>query len=60
MLLEYILDYRSSSLVYERIFLRTLKALELEGKLIRDKFILKLYVDADEVEKLEAFATLFS
>jgi len=59
-LLEYILDYRSSSLVYERIFLRTLKALELEGKLIRDKFILKLYVDADEVEKLEAFATLFS
>jgi len=60
MLLEYKLDYRSSSLVYERIFLHVLKELDLEGKLLRDKFLLKLYVDADTPEKLEEFATVFA
>ena len=60
MLLEYKLDYRSFSLVYERIFLRLLKELNLEGKLIRDKFILKLYVEADTPEELESVATRFA
>lgn len=60
MLLEYKLDHRSSSLVYERIFLRLLKDLSLEGKIIKENFLLKLYVDADTPEKLEEFATVFS
>jgi len=59
MLLEYQFDYRSFSLVYEKIFLRTLKSLNLEGRLSRDKFILKLYVKAETPQKLEEFATLF-
>jgi len=60
MLLEYRIDYRSSSLVYEKIFLRTLKSLDLEGRLSRDRFILKLYVEAETPEELEEFATLFA
>lgn len=60
MLLEYKLDYRSDSLVYERIFLKVLKELGLEGKLLRDKFLLKLYVDAETPEQLEVFATRFA
>lgn len=60
MLLEYELDYRSDSLVYERIFLKALKELDLAGKILRDKFLLKLYVEADTPEQLEAFSTLFA
>jgi len=60
MILEYRLDYRSSSLVYERIFLRTLKTLGLHGKIIKENFLLKLYVETDDTEMLEQFATVFA
>jgi DNA-directed RNA polymerase subunit M/transcription elongation factor TFIIS len=60
MILEFKLDYRSSSLVYEKIFLKTLKELSLEGKIIKEHFLLKLYVEAGEAEVLEEFATRFS
>jgi len=60
MILEFKLDYRSSSLVYEKIFLRTLKELSLEGKIVKEHFLLKLYVEAADADKLEAFATKFS
>ncbi len=60
MLLEFKLDYRSSSLVYEKIFLRILEKLSLQGRIVRKHFLLKFYVDADTAEELESFATLFS
>ncbi|NKQ41872.1 MAG: hydrogenase [Sulfurovum sp.] len=60
MILEFRLDYRSSSQVYEKIFLRTLKELCLDGKILKEHFLLKLYVEADEAEKLEEFATLLA
>lgn len=60
MILEFKLDYRSSSLVYEKIFLKTLGELSLEGKIVKEHFLLKLYVEAREVEVLEEFATRFS
>ena len=60
MILEFKLDYRSSSLVYEKIFLRTLSELSLEGKIVKEHFILTLYVEAETAEKLEEFATRFS
>ncbi|PHS36722.1 MAG: hydrogenase [Sulfurovum sp.] len=60
MLLEFVLDYRSSSLVYERIFLRTLEIFSLKGNMQREHFVLKLYVEAETPEELEAFATGFS
>jgi len=60
MILEYRLDYRSSSLVYEKIFLKALKKFSLNGKVIKDSFLLKLYVQADDDSELKDFATYFS
>jgi hypothetical protein len=60
MILEFDLDYKSSSLVYEKIFLRSLQECNLHGKIIKEHFDLKLYVESDELEKLEEFATYFS
>ena len=63
MILEYSLDYRSSSLVYERIFLQKLKELNLKGNLESEALapnILKLFVEANTTEELEKFATTFA
>jgi len=60
MILEYKLDYRSSSLVYEKIFLKALEDLSLEGKIVKEHFLLKLYVQADDPEQLTEFATHFA
>ncbi|SFZ97889.1 Protein hydE [hydrothermal vent metagenome] len=60
MILEFSLDYRSSSLVYEKIFLRTLKEFDLKGQIAKNDFSLKLYVESDSADKLEEFATKFS
>jgi hydrogenase maturation factor HypF (carbamoyltransferase family) len=60
MILEFNLDYRSSSLVYERLFFKKLKEHNLVGKIIRDHFNLKLYVETDSIEVLEEFITNFT
>ena len=60
MILAFKLDHRSSSLVYEKIFLKTLRELSLEGKIVKEHFLLKLYVEAETAEKLEEFATKLS
>ena len=60
MILEFKLDYRSSSLLYEKIFLRTLKKLSLEGKIVKEHFLLKLYVEALDTDTLEVFASKFN
>jgi len=60
MILEYKLDYRSSSLVYEQIFLKALKDLSLKGTILKEHFLLKLYVQADDADQLTEFATYFS
>ncbi|MCF6243721.1 MAG: hydrogenase [Sulfurovum sp.] len=60
MLLEWKLDYRSSSQMYEKIFLRVLEELSLQGKILREHFILKLYVEAEDSEILEKFIEKFS
>ncbi|MCB4763197.1 MAG: hydrogenase [Sulfurovum sp.] len=60
MILEYKLDYRSSSQQYEKIFVRVLKSHGLVGKAVKEHFTLYLYVDAPTVEKLEAFSTDFA
>ena len=60
MILEYKLDYRSSSLVYEKIFLKVLQKFSLKGKILKEIFLLKLYVQADDSEKLTEFANYFS
>jgi len=60
MILEYRLDYRSSSLVYEKIFLKALNECSLSGRILKEKFLLKLYVQSDDADKLTAFADHFS
>ena len=60
MILEYKLDYRSSSSVYEKIFLNQLKASHLNGNISKDGFELKLFVEAETPEELETFATSFA
>jgi hypothetical protein len=60
MILEYSLDYRSDSLVYEKIFLQTLQETNLKGTILKNHFDLKLYVEANTTQELEDFATKFA
>jgi len=60
MILVFNLDYRSSSQVYEKIFLQTLNAFDLKGVIEKKHFALNLYVEARSAEVLEAFVTKFS
>jgi len=60
MILEFNLNYKSSSLVYEKIFILALQACNLHGKVKKEHFDLKLYVESNDLEKLEEFATYFS
>ncbi len=60
MILEFSLDYRSCSLVYEKIFLKLLKEHSLSGKIIKENFNLKLYVVSEDMELLKNFITNFS
>jgi len=59
MILEYIIDYRSSALVYEKLFLKTLQKYNLQGKILREHLLLKCYVIADNEEILENFINDF-
>ena len=60
MILEYIIDYRSSSQIYEKCFLKSLKKNSLEGKVLKDGFYIKCYVKADNTEDFASFATDFA
>jgi hypothetical protein len=60
MILEYKIDYRSSSLLYEKIFLELLEEFDLDGNIERDHFDLRLYIESETPEPLESFATKLS
>jgi len=60
MILEFSIDYRTSSSIYEKLFLETLKEHSLNGKIVKEHFLLKLYVEADTADALESFATSLS
>jgi len=60
MILEYKIDYRSSSLLYEKIFLELLEEFDLNGNIERDHFDLRLYIESETPEPLESFATKLS
>lgn len=57
MILEFNLDYRCNSLVYEKIFLEQLKEANLNGNISKNHFNLKLFVEAQAPQELEDFAT---
>ncbi len=60
MILEYKFDYRSSSSIYEKIFLNQLKEFNLNGNIIKNHFELKLFIEASTPEELKEFANSFS
>ncbi len=60
MILKFTLDYRSSSLIYEKIFLEQLKESNLQGNISKNHFNLKLFVQSESPQELEDFATNFS
>ncbi|WP_321777908.1 hydrogenase [Sulfurimonas sp.] len=60
MLLEFVFEYSSSSLVYEKVLLRVLKNSNLEGKLVKIDKTIKLYVSSENSVELEEFANKLS
>ena len=60
MILEYIIDFRSNTQIYEKIFVKLLKKYSLDGKIIRDDFISKLYVKIENTKNFEEFSEEFS
>jgi len=60
MILEYKLIYPAHALVYEKIFLEQLHTSNLQGNLSREGLELRLFVEAEEPQALDAFATDFA
>jgi hypothetical protein len=57
MVLEFLFKYSSSSLVYDKVLLKALEESELEGRLVKNSSEIKLYVEAEDSDDLEQFAT---
>lgn len=60
MILEFSFNYLSSSLVYEKIILRTAKLFSLESKIVKNGDELFVYVESDDSDELEGFANTLS
>ncbi|OHE02981.1 MAG: hydrogenase [Sulfurimonas sp. RIFCSPLOWO2_12_36_12] len=60
MILEFSFNYLSSSLVYEKIIIRTVKQFLLKSEILRNGDELFLYVESDDSDELERFANKLS
>ena len=60
MVLEFLFKYSSSSLVYDKVLLKVLQESELDGSLVKTDTEIKLYVEAEDSDLLEQFATSLS
>ncbi|MBC8236999.1 MAG: hydrogenase [Helicobacteraceae bacterium] len=60
MILKFSFEYSSSSFIYEKIILRTLKIFNLKSNLSREKEELVLHVSSDNTDDLENFANKLS
>jgi len=60
MIVEYTIDYRSHTQLYEKIFLDLVAHYGYDGKITKDHFILKCYVVFENVEQFQIFADDFS
>jgi len=56
MVLEFLFEYSSSSLVYDKVLLKMLEESELEGRLVKTDTEIKLYVESEDSDQLEQFA----
>ncbi len=59
MILEYQLDFRSNHRIYEKYFVKLLDKYNLEGKVLREGFISKLYVEINETQNFNNFLQKF-
>ncbi|MFA5234939.1 MAG: hydrogenase [Sulfurimonas sp.] len=60
MILEFSFNYLSSSLIYEKIILNTLRVFFFESKIIKSDDNIFLYVKSDDSDELESFANKLS
>lgn len=60
MILEFSFNYLSSSLIYEKIILNTLKLFLVESKIVKNSDEFFLYVKSDNIDELESFANRLS
>ncbi len=60
MILEFSFKYLSSSLIYEKIILRTLGLFSLDSTLVKNGDELLLYLKSEDSDELEAFAQMLS
>lgn len=60
MILEFSFNYLSSSMVYEKVIIRTVKQFLLKSKILRNGDELFLYVESDDSDELERFANKLS
>lgn len=60
MILKFSFNYLSSSLIYEKIIIRTVKLFSLESKIIRNQDELFLYAQSEDSDELESFANRLS
>ena len=60
MILRFSFNYLSSSLIYEKIILKTLALFSLDSKLVKNSDELLLYVNSDDSDELESFANRLS
>jgi len=56
MVLEFLFEYSSSSLVYDKVLLKMLEESELEGRLVKTDDFIKLYLESEDSDELEQFA----
>jgi len=60
MILEYKIDYRSDLQIFQKIFLKLIEQYSLNGKIIKDDFILKCYIQIENSEDFENFSKDFA
>ena len=60
MILEYKIDFRSNSQIYEKIFLNLLNKYSQNGKILKDGYILKFYIEIENTKNFEDFSTEFA
>lgn len=60
MILEFSFNYLSSSMVYEKVIIRTVKQFLLKSEILRNGDELFLYVESDDSDELERFANKLS
>jgi hypothetical protein len=60
MVLEFLFEYSSSSLLYDKVLLQMLEDSKLDGRLVKNNTQIKLYVESDDSDILEEFANALS